>query len=154
MNAILPIATSEPGAIIQAGVQTDGCLSKRARSDSLPQAGPSKKTKRLSLDDLKVSCPQLHTVVVWAKGYYRTGCLLEYPCISDREQKLNYSELAFTQAKVTKPYNVTYPDEPSFLSILDLVSGQPRKFDIRFTPSRLQRSIVFFEGIPWIEPVK
>jgi hypothetical protein len=92
--------------------------------------------------------------MVWAKGHYQTGCLLEHPCVSNRDQKLNYSELAFTQAKVTKPLNVTYPDEPSFLSIIDLVSGQPRKFDIKFTPSRLQWSIVFFKGIPLIEPVK
>ena len=109
---------------------------KRSRVHSVGVAGPDpgpssiKKSKgldtgitdpRVTLTQLK-RFPQLHAQVLWAKGLYRSQCIVKLP-YSDRVKKLALANEVYgtSLARIRNP--IAYDDAPERGGILALVSS-------------------------------
>ena len=76
---------------------------------------------RVTLTHLK-PFPQLHALVLWAKGLYRSQCLIKLP-YSDRAKKLALANEVYgsSLARIQNP--IAYDDAPEHGGILALVSS-------------------------------
>lgn len=117
---------NEPqGPTNEQGLTNEQAL-KRTRQNSAELVPSLKKRRADGMDDsvtigtLKENHPEFYTLVIWAKGQYRSLCMLKEPYLA-QEQKLLLAEESYKWSETDHPIG-PYPKELTLNQLVMLVS--------------------------------